>query len=348
MFCVLFALMQTVVNRKHELIHYMHAGFFLTIGLCILSDPVSRQGTAWLAPALLYVNYPLDYLLPVLLYFYFILVFEERVSFTRRHLLLLLPSVTAAAVFMPFFILPAEEKLKIYPLSEHAWGYLSPLSQYIDYGIFIWLFICLMLTLRATYIYLFSSKKQIKYIFIYLIFGGILAVSLILSNFTENNVHYKINMLAMTGLLITLAVMTVRDPGFYLRMRRKSSEIRYNRSQLNSLNVEGIMARIGDLMSMDHMYRDSELTIEKLSATLNITRQQLSEIINSKYGQNFNRFLNAYRLQAAMEELTTDRESTIIMIAMNCGFNSKSTFNKVFQEATGMTPSQWRREDRKD
>ncbi len=342
-FCLLFALIQALSNRSHELIHYIHSGFFFALGICILSDPVSRQGTEWLAPALLYVNYPLDYLLPVLLYFYFILVFEDHITLGRRHLLLLLPSIAVTGAFMPFFLLSSEEKLGIYPLSHHSWGYLSPLSQYIDYGIFMWMLFCMILTLKAISLYLFDNRKHIKSVFLFLVAGGILAASLIYSNFTEHNLHYKINMLVMVVLLVILAAMTVRNPDFYLKVRRKSSEIRYNRSQLETLNVDGVMDRINDLMAMEHLYRDPELSIGTLSNILNITGRQLSEIINSRYGQNFSSFLNSYRLEAVKQELRNDPDSTILVIAMNCGFNSKSTFNKVFQESEGMTPSQWRK-----
>ncbi len=339
---MIYSLLQTAANRKHETIYFMHAGFFLAIGISILSDAVSRPGTAFLAPALLYVNYPLDYLLPVILYFYIRLLFEE-IRLQKVHLLLLLPALLVGMAFLPYYVLPGDVKLMNYPLNDSSWVPVSFIVRYVDYGIFIWMFLSLLLTLYRTYFYLFSGIRQVKGIFIYLSLGGLLAASLIVSNFTENNVHYRINMLFMIALLLSLAFMTVRNPDFYLKIRRKSSEIRYARSQVQSLNLEGIMERIEDLMKLEHLYRDPVLTVEMLSSRLGISRQQLSEIINTRYDQNFKTFINSYRIAAAMEELTENRESTVITIAMDCGFNSKSTFNKVFQETTGMTPTQWRK-----
>ena len=342
-FCVIYSLLQAAANKKHETIIFIHAGFFLAIGISILSDGVSRPGTAYLAPALLYVNYPLDYLLPVILYFYIRLLFED-LRLKKGHLLLLLPALIVGIAFLPYYVLPVEVKLMNYPLYASSPVPFSFIVSYVDYGIFIWMFLALLLTLYRTYFYFFSGIRQVRGIFIYLSLSGLLAASLIVSNFTENNVHYKINMLFMVALLISLALMTVRNPDFYLKIRRKSSEIRYARSQVQSLNLEGIMDRIDDLMTLEHLYRDPLLTVEMLSSRLGISRQQLSEIINTRYDQNFKTFVNSCRIEAAKQELTENRESTVITIAMDCGFNSKSTFNKVFQETTGMTPTQWRKE----
>ncbi len=335
-------MLQMMTNRKREMIHYLHAALFLAVGISILIDPVSRPGTAGLAPALLYINYPIDYLLPLILYFYIRLLFEEHISLSKWNLLFLIPFVLVTLAFFPFFLQSPAEKLSLYPLDRQNWGYLSRFCLYVDYGIFFWMLICLLLALRKTRYYFSGPKPQVKKMFIFLSLSGLLALSLIISNFTENTVHYKINMLFMNALLIGLAALIMGEPDFYFKMRKSSSAIKYNRSQLKTLNVEGIMERINDLMELEQLFRDSEMTMDRLSALLRISRQQLSEIINSKFGQNFNTFLNTYRVEAAKRELLEDRESRILTIAMNCGFNSKTTFNKVFQDLTGMTPSGWR------
>jgi len=343
-FCVIFALLQMTANRKGETIRYLNGLLFLTVGISILCDPLSRPGTAWIGSALLYVNYPLDYLVPVILYFYFRLLFEEHIALSKGYIIFLLPFLIVTAAFMPFFILSPAEKLELYPLDHFSWGYLSLFCRYADYGIFFWMLFLMFLSLRATWVYLSSPIGQVKAIVILLSSAGLLASSLIVSNFTENLVHYQINMLLMIVLLIGLAGMTVRDPDFYLKIRKRSSEIKYNCSQLANLNIKGIRERIDDLMELEQIYRDPELTLERLSALLHINRQQLSEIVNTLYGQNFKIFLNARRIEAVRKELLEDRNSAILVVALNCGFNSKSTFNKVFQDMTGKTPSSWRKE----
>lgn len=101
--------------------------------------------------------------------------------------------------------------------------------------------------------------------------------------------------------------------------------------------------RVVALMEADRLYENPTLTLTDVAQALGVNRRQVSTIINQEFGQNFNDFINSYRVAAVKEQFARgDHERfTILSIALGCGFNSKTTFNRVFKKHTARTPVQW-------
>lgn len=93
-------------------------------------------------------------------------------------------------------------------------------------------------------------------------------------------------------------------------------------------------------------YTEAELTIAKLSDDLKVSVDYLSSILNRQLNKNFFDFINHYRIEEFKIECRNPKNAklTLMGIAFNCGFNSKATFNRVFKQATGQTPSEYRQE----
>lgn len=97
------------------------------------------------------------------------------------------------------------------------------------------------------------------------------------------------------------------------------------------------------VMEDEKPYLNPELNLSDLAKLANLTRAQLSEIINSGFQQNFNDFVNSYRVEAFKSMLAENKHKhfTILGIAYECGFNSKATFNRVFKKLTSTSPSEF-------
>lgn len=100
------------------------------------------------------------------------------------------------------------------------------------------------------------------------------------------------------------------------------------------------------LMTKEKIYRNSQLTLQDLSDALGISTHNLTEVINTQFGQNFYDFVNGYRVREVQERLEDPQQDhyTLLAIGLDAGFNSKSSFNAVFKKHTGMTPSQYRKQ----
>lgn len=97
-------------------------------------------------------------------------------------------------------------------------------------------------------------------------------------------------------------------------------------------------------------WRDGDLSMQTVASAIDVPMHRLSQLINQEYGCNFFQFVNRFRLRAAcaMLEDPASAHYTILEIAYQSGFNSKSAFNAVFKERIGTTPRRYRERARAD
>ena len=103
-----------------------------------------------------------------------------------------------------------------------------------------------------------------------------------------------------------------------------------------------------DLMDDKKIYNTEGLTIRQLAEKMDIKEYKLRQAINKHLGfRNFNEFLNSYRVEDAKAILTKkeNRNLTILEIAYDLGYASLAPFNKAFKKATGITPTEFRRNE---
>lgn len=114
--------------------------------------------------------------------------------------------------------------------------------------------------------------------------------------------------------------------------------------RLNPDEREQSLARLQASMAQEQRFRDGELSLEQLAAHLALTPAELSQLINQSCGLNFQEFLNGHRVEALKLSMRApeNRDKAILDLALEAGFNSKSSLNRVFKKQTGLTPSQYR------
>lgn len=95
-------------------------------------------------------------------------------------------------------------------------------------------------------------------------------------------------------------------------------------------------------MQEQRTFLDNQLTLARLAEAVGVSTHHLSEVLNLQEGKNFYQFVNQYRVDFVRERMQADRSAKILDLAMAAGFASKSTFNAVFKQFTGLTPSQYR------
>ncbi len=97
------------------------------------------------------------------------------------------------------------------------------------------------------------------------------------------------------------------------------------------------------LMKTSMPYLEPSITINDLARMVDLPPHLLSKVINKEFHCNFFEFINSYRIKEFKQRAFSReyRNLTILAIALECGFNSKSAFNRIFKDATGITPSEF-------
>jgi AraC-like DNA-binding protein len=117
----------------------------------------------------------------------------------------------------------------------------------------------------------------------------------------------------------------------------------YAKSPLPVPLRERIRRKLEATLAQDAIYKRSDLTLRTLSESLNESPHYISQVINQDLNTTFYELLNRHRIAAAKRLLRDAPDETVLAIAMNVGFNSKSAFHAAFRRVTGMTPSDFRR-----
>jgi AraC-like DNA-binding protein len=120
---------------------------------------------------------------------------------------------------------------------------------------------------------------------------------------------------------------------------------KYIKSGLNEDDAQEIRQKLLKTMNEDKPFMDSNLTLNSLARLLNVSPHNLSQVINMHLEQNFFDFINEYRLEQVKQDMVDPKKShlTILAIALEAGFNSKSAFNLIFKKHTGLTPSEYKK-----
>jgi AraC-like DNA-binding protein len=107
---------------------------------------------------------------------------------------------------------------------------------------------------------------------------------------------------------------------------------------------EKLLEKLINFMVNEKPYFDPELSLTSLAGLVKINRNQLSELINSGTGGNFYDFVNKYRVDEVklLMDSPKYKDYTLLAIAFEAGFPSKSTFNSIFKKFTGLTPSEYK------
>jgi AraC-like DNA-binding protein len=114
--------------------------------------------------------------------------------------------------------------------------------------------------------------------------------------------------------------------------------IEENKPELDTLDHELI-----SLMENEKPFLEPDLNLLELAEKVNLSRNQLSYIINQNHQKNFNEFVNSYRVEEVKRLMfdPANKNLKLISIAYDSGFNSKASFNRIFKQMTNMTPSQF-------
>ncbi len=129
------------------------------------------------------------------------------------------------------------------------------------------------------------------------------------------------------------------------------NDVKYKSSHLSDEDKEQLLSRIQEVMENSDEIFSPEFSLERLAMLSDSKSKYVSQVINEYYEQNFNNFLNSFRIKEAckrMGDLDNYGNYTIEAISESVGFKSRSTFVTSFKRITGLTPSQYQRMARKE
>ena len=221
-------------------------------------------------------------------------------------------------------------------------AFFFPLFLYIQLGTYLWIS-HKVLQVKSNFIPQMHIwlKKIWRGILIIGLFG-LLQAFLILINVNQQPVTgYIGGLLAITYIYYGALIAFNQSPLFFgLR------KVKYQHSSLGKKQTSILVDRILLHMEKEKPYLDPDLSLKTLATQLDIPIQHLSQIVNTELAKNFRDFLNKYRVEELKQQILdpSNVNLSLLGIAMQCGFNSKSTYIEAFKKMTGQTPSEYKKD----
>ena len=180
----------------------------------------------------------------------------------------------------------------------------------------------------------------------YIIIGGINALT-----FTAK---FDLDLISNIGLIILVYAVSyfgIRQPSILENVYFKHPEVitqrengTHGKTKYSKTESEKLADTLKSYMENERPYLQAELSLADLALKLDISKSELTYLLNNFMGVNFFSFVNQYRLRSVLQKLEDPKfdHLTILSIAFDSGFNSKSTFNGLFKQHTGITPTIYR------
>lgn len=154
-------------------------------------------------------------------------------------------------------------------------------------------------------------------------------------------VGYNLMWLASGIQIYLITFYALKQPEIF---RVNSLTFEKNKNQrIKEDEIEKLKERIAQAVEKEKIFLISDLTLNDFSETINTSSNNLSWLLNNIYNKNFYEFINEYRVQYFLNKIEKNehKKSTFFALALDSGFNSKSTFYKAFKSVTSQTPTQF-------
>jgi AraC-like DNA-binding protein len=321
----------------------------------IFQNFVVFSGIYKVAPHLSLVFYPMNRLIgPAFLFFVIFLIYPNR-SFKFYDLLHLIPFLIKLYEHWPFYSLSSIEKIGVIDFlffTNRAIPLESLMSVLISRGlVLIYLVVAILFLRRSEVNFMsYSSNTLIGFIGWLKRFAGFFAFFVLLAMAGSTLFFFTgFNILSLevyvhvinTFFIHFIAIVAIQQPE-KLFFVFADSAVRGNgekQKKIHNIPIEHLLR----FMENERPYLNPDLKIHNVATALDEAPYSISQQINQQLGLNFYDFINKYRVEEFKKRVESDEYNnlTLLGIALDVGFNSKASFNRVFKKHTGMTPSEY-------
>ncbi len=271
---------------------------------------------------------------------------------------LVLP-LTGSAVCIGFWVLPTDAKNTLFISGELPSGILPGVLATMTFVlIMLWLvvsFAYLIAILRRLsahrvhirHLYSDVEKRDLRWVDVVMVLLVLIwaagAISLADDNLAGGTLFAREVLFALTACcLLSLTIFAPTAPPVSPASAAENEpDLKYARSALTGEHTAKLAARIETAMRKDVLYLDPSLSLQKLSREVGAVPNQVSQTLNQEIGSTFFDYVAHWRIEAS-KPLIAAGNSSVLTVALDVGFNSRSTFYKAFKRETGMTPKDYR------
>lgn len=155
-------------------------------------------------------------------------------------------------------------------------------------------------------------------------------------------IHYQIVWAAIITLVYIIGYYSLKQPEIF-KIKLKTDKEKIEKNRMNNNHIIQLQKELKLLMDKEKIYLDNQLTLLNLAEKLNTSSNNISWLLNSVYNSTFYEYINRYRIKDFISKVKNGehKKHTVLSLSIDSGFNSKSTFNRVFKAEMNDTPTNY-------
>lgn len=363
-----FLLLILLTKKRKSFADYILAAWLLLIGVHTILYVVSLSSASeanihWIIG----LSAPFTLVHAPFLYIY-VAANTGAISVKRvTWLLHFVPFIASILLLMPLYLMSAKDKMALYNSGGAEYANINAiLSLFINLSgiVYILLSFILLRKHKENIGNQFSYERKINLNWLRYLIYGLLVIWLIIMLLKKSSLIFGAGVFFVTF----LGFLGIRQVGIFgldyaANSNEEGSSInpiipespilndseenqpkkKYANSGLSDEQADLLHEALMQLMETEKYYTEPELSLNMLASKLDVHPNYLSQIINEREGISFFDFINSMRVQE-FKRLVIEkdlRQYTLISLAFECGFNSKSSFYKNFKKLTGQSPSDY-------
>lgn len=283
-------------------------------------------------PFLSGIIFPLLFCLGPLLYIVPKEIAREKIMKLTLHFI---PSVTVFLSLLPFYLSNTDNKINF--MENYYSGQGSILGVLIFWIGIIHLTIYLMYSLKT----IRRRKLSTGLYYIYVIFSLMIAVEISI-NFLSYFINIKPDLMDKIDLIfISLLLYSLGFRSFFTSLSNRTKEAYAGTTM--TISEKKILKDVVNTMVENEFYLDPDMSLDKFAKKAGYHRNQVSRYVNQELGLSFKDWINTYRIDYFKSSLIDKQEESILDLALNAGFKSKSTYTTLFKKKYNLTPGSYRK-----
>ncbi len=316
--------------------------FFIAFSLQLIDFVLINSSQALIYPHLIFWSLPFNLAFGPLLFLYLKFYIHEEQPFKSKELVHFLPFLAYFGFLAStFYFESATSKVSIIKEITSNQAYSFPIFLYIQIAIY--------LTLSWKKLSRQEIPKDSSY-WLKKFWLGTLVIALF--GFLQNLlVSLRVPQQPVTGFVgASIAIFYIYYGAVALLKKQQVmlslSKEKYHYSSLSNKGRSQVLHQIQNMMLKEKLYTNPELSLKLLASRTGLPERHISEVINDQLQTNFKDFLNHLRVEEFKKQLINPKNAhlSILGIALECGFSSKTTFNTAFRKSTGQTPSEYKKQ----
>lgn len=357
-FVAFFLALLILTKKGRNLADIILGIWMIVIGLHLFGYYSFISGIIFKYPDLMWLNLPYAFVHGPMLYLYTEALTKPEQFKTKRWLIHFILPVLILFFDIYFMLLPENERILIYKHggeSDSIMTIIRAILLSISGIIYIVITNILLYKHRKSILNQFSNQEKINLnwlrflfygmgvIWVIIIFGGsdewIFSMATVFLVFIGYFGIKQVGVFTNQNINAEPAVEVVEKTANDLSVEKK----KYAKSGLNEDTAKDLHLRLKQLMSIEKLFVEPELTLTDLATRLEVHPNYLSQVINEIEGVNFYDYVNTLRIEEfkRLVAIPENQKYTLLALAFDCGFNSKSAFNRYFKKATNLSPSEY-------